>query len=281
MIRCPHCHRLVQPNNKFCPYCGTPLQSTANNFNNPNFNTQPNSPIPPRQYPHKKHHYIIGTLAIIVLLALGAGGAYMFMSNNNSSSQQSSSKVSSNNKSNNQSNDNNSNATVPHNTHHGSSTIPNNNSKSTKASTPTNKPGYTLATLPSNIQGTWYSYDWGKLETLTITNNKIIDNGHVATIHTKPKNKDTSKDKKHSQWEYAIPYPKKVRGISMIEVRGWTQTAGDGESYGTINTNGMTVLNSAGGAGVNTDANFFKSKQQAKQNKKKQFHGEKRYPDLN
>lgn len=281
MIRCPHCHHLVSPNNRFCPFCGTSLQNITNltnqsnnpnNSNNtPNFNSQP---IPPRQYPHKKHHYIIGTLAVIILLAIGAGGAYMLTGNNSSTQQQSSEQSPSRNS--NQSNNSSSKPSSSNNSNSSTTSKPKAPSHTTKQSTPANKPGYTLSVLPNKLQGTWYSYDEGKLNTLTITSNKIISNGDTETIHARPKNADAMKAANHPTWGVAMIFPKLARGIRLLNVRGWNQTAGDGDDYGIINTNGMTVLDLAGGAGAETDANFFKSKQQAKQNKKKQYKGEKR-----
>ena len=266
MIHCPHCHHLVNANHSFCPYCGTSLKKMTNDSRyNLNYKSNLNySPLPPIQPYHKKHHYIIGTLAIILLLAIGAGGADLLSSSNHSrkpriTTPQSSQSISNKN----------------NNAHHSSRTPIVDHTH--KQAAPVNKPGYTLAVLPQNLQGTWYSYDNKKLDMLIITPHKIIYNGHTESIKSRPKNTDAMKATKHPNWGCALIAPKAVRGIRLLNVRGWNQGAGDGDDYGLINNHGMMVLDLAGGAGAETDANFFKSKQQAKQNKKKSFKGEKRF----
>lgn len=218
------------------------------------------------------HHYLKNTAIVVLLLAIGGGGAYYYhQSNSNQASQQTTRQASQGQSHAKRQNSHHSNwHNIP--VHHKTTT------GKMKQSQPVNKPGYTLSVLPKDIQGTWYSYNEGKLETLTISNDKITDDYGSTTIHARPKNTNSMKASKHPKWSIALT-PSAIRGQHFTQIMGWNQSAGDGESYAIINVNGMTILDSAGGADYWTDANFYRTPQQAKQNKKKIYKnkGEKGY----
>lgn len=164
---------------------------------------------------YRRHHYFRNSAIIILLLAIGAGGDYYYYHQSNSSQpiQQSSRQASQG-----QSSHKPMHQSLIHRTVNKVNRV----KQSVSHSQPANKPGYTLSVLPKNLQDTWYSYDNdGKLDTLVITPNKIIDNGHTQIIHARPMKFNALKAANHSSWSIAIPYKHSLRGQHFTDILGW------------------------------------------------------------
>ncbi|KRL00808.1 lipoprotein precursor [Liquorilactobacillus capillatus DSM 19910] len=122
-------------------------------------------------------------------------------------------------------------------------------------------------TVPAALKRTWYGYDdEGKLNTVTITADTLTSSGSKIYLHTRDANIDPSKEPQHDDWASASTA--NVRGINFLNIRGWNQTAGAGESYGVKQENvdgqNIDVMIEAGGAGVWCSQTYYTSADLAK-----------------
>lgn len=142
-------------------------------------------------------------------------------------------------------------------------------------------------TVPSNLRGTWYSNDYDSSATITITAHTITttEDGDTTTIHlykqdgdflSGSQSEDQSIQDATKNWGSAQIM--KAHGLTYVNVRGWCQTAGDGESYAfhteEIDGQSTPILVSASGAGFWTDGVWYQSKAQAQQ------HADHHFDDL-
>lgn len=138
--------------------------------------------------------------------------------------------------------------------------------------------------FPSNMQGTWYTYnkDEDKVISITISGNKMTDSEdpndvtevHKITDSEKQANASNSSNTDNSKKNWA--YFNHIDG--WLNVYGWYQSAGDGGFYKvtTQNINGQSVpvLAEAGGADIHVDANYYRSKDLAMQQKDTTYPGQ-------
>lgn len=128
--------------------------------------------------------------------------------------------------------------------------------------------------FPSNMQGTWYTYDSmsDQVITLKIDGNKVTSEGITLEVHkiTPDQIKQNtanppSSDSSHRYWAYF----KSSNG--WLNVYGWYQSAGTGTFYkvDTEDVNGqqVPVLEQASGASMNIDHKYYQSKNMAMQQK--------------
>lgn len=140
--------------------------------------------------------------------------------------------------------------------------------------------------FPSNMQGTWYSYDHSddQVNTMTISGNKITFSNspddtveiHKITDAEKQANEQTNnpdaQDQNKQHWAYFNHFN------GWLQVYGWYQSAGDGSFYKVLNENvngqNVPVLATASGAGMWLDANYYRSQDLAQQQKGTTYPGE-------
>jgi len=142
------------------------------------------------------------------------------------------------------------------------------------------KAKYTMKTFPKSIRGTWYSYQYHEMDRIKITSKKITEIKEVSRLHSR---KTTAYPKenakmKHPSWVTARMMT--VNHEHWVNVMGWYQTAGDGESYRQvthkIGGSHHSILQMAGGAGFWTDSHGYHSKHLAKKYGNHYFKGERR-----
>lgn len=151
---------------------------------------------------------------------------------------------------------------------------------SSSSSTTTNKYGRQEAiNFPADMQGTWYSADYDELSTITITGNELSfdegdDSGTTKVYKQDPhflddENTATDETVNNATKDWGRGYFFNLYGSRWLNVRGWTQTAGDGSSYTvkteTVDGKPVKVLVSAGGAKNDVDEVFYQSKDMAQQ----------------
>lgn len=125
----------------------------------------------------------------------------------------------------------------------------------------------TASIVPAALKRTWYGYDDdGKLNTVTITDDTLTAGGSKIYLHTRDNNIDPSQEPQHDDWGNASMG--NIRGIDFLNVKGWNQTAGDGEYYGVKQENvarqNIDVMVEAGGAGAWCSQTYYASVDLAK-----------------
>lgn len=143
-----------------------------------------------------------------------------------------------------------------------------------------------LLDVPAGMQGTWYTYEDGKLDTVTFNANSITYAGHCIEFHRQtreipgkyfdnPDSMPNSYKAATKNWNTATFM--NIRGIKWLNIRGWVQSAGDGAYYGLKTEKGQTVLVSAGGAEAWADAVYWRNLSDAKKYKDTKFSDIKYY----
>ncbi|MBD5807519.1 hypothetical protein [Limosilactobacillus walteri] len=139
--------------------------------------------------------------------------------------------------------------------------------------------------VPSEMQGTWYSADNDADSTMTFgphscTYDDGDDKGTVQLYKQDPQfgeNADNyeNKDIQDATKNWGKTSFFNLDGARWLNIRGWTQGAGDGESYAvkteTINGRQVKILVEGGGAENLVDAVYYQSKDLAQQNADKKF----------
>lgn len=133
-----------------------------------------------------------------------------------------------------------------------------------------------LFTIPIELRGTWYSMDEGKMSKLVLTEHSLFDGQEEVELHQMQAGFDFNRVAKNQHyvkqvqdWGRAMIFTS--HGIKFMNVRGWLQGAGDGESYGLQELNGQRALISASGAGTWTDSIYWRNEALARQNANKKF----------
>ncbi|MBB1079990.1 hypothetical protein H5S09_09255 [Limosilactobacillus sp. STM2_1] len=142
-----------------------------------------------------------------------------------------------------------------------------------------------VTSVPSEMQGTWYSAD-------NDADSTVVFSAHSCTYQDKDSqgttnlykqdphfldNEDTylSKQVQDATKDWGRTSFFNLDGLRWLNIRGWTQTAGDGSSYAvkteTVDGKPVKVLVAAGGAGNWTEAVYYQSKEMAQQNADKKF----------
>lgn len=132
-------------------------------------------------------------------------------------------------------------------------------------------------TVPKAMQGTWYTED-GEASSVTFGKNTFSISGSDGGTTKLFKQNSHFLDDESQTTNEAINEATKdwgsvafmtVDGLHYLNIRGWCQTAGDGESFAIttekINGKDVTVLVSAHGAGFWADTVYYRSKEMAHQ----------------
>ncbi|MDE6947993.1 MAG: hypothetical protein K2O90_00465, partial [Limosilactobacillus sp.] len=139
--------------------------------------------------------------------------------------------------------------------------------------------------VPSEMQGTWYSADNDADSTMTFgphsyTYSYDDDSGTTQLYKQDPQfgedeDNYTNEDVQKATKNWGKVSYLNIDGERWLNVRGWTQSAGDGESYAvkteTIDGKQVKVLVVGGGAENWVDAVYYQSKDMAQQNADKKF----------
>lgn len=139
--------------------------------------------------------------------------------------------------------------------------------------------------VPSEMQGTWYSADNDSDSTMTFgphsyTYSYDDDSGTTQLYKQDPQfgedeDNYTNEDVQKATKNWGKVSYLNIDGKRWLNVRGWTQSAGDGESYAvkteTIDGKQVKVLVVGGGAENWVDAVYYQSKDMAQQNADKKF----------
>ena len=143
----------------------------------------------------------------------------------------------------------------------------------------------TMTAFPKVYRHTWYHYSQGHYETVTFGAKRVSGLsyfGGAATkyvAHLHAHKLTTTKLKQHPSWSTAVNAT--THRVTWLNVRGWNQIMGAGDFY-KVMTKSVAgkqhqVLSQAGGAGVWTDAHYYRSKAIAKQLGNRHFTGERYY----
>ena len=146
--------------------------------------------------------------------------------------------------------------------------------------------------FPANMQGTWYTYDKDsdKMRSITISGNKLTDSedpNDVTEVH-----KITDSEKQANQSNPQANYDSSKKDWAYfnhidgwLNIYGWYQGAGDGDFLKVTNQNingqNVPVLADAGGANITVDANYYRSKDLAMQQKDTTYPGQHTMSDDN
>lgn len=124
-----------------------------------------------------------------------------------------------------------------------------------------------FANMPSAMQGSWYSSYYGhEIGKLNIKDHEISwkdgnDEG-VEILHkmnnSYPKKISATYRKATQDW-FTVGSFESNEGIHWLNVRGWTQSAGDGDFYGLHHEKGQQVLVHAGGADLHAEEVYWKT----------------------
>lgn len=137
--------------------------------------------------------------------------------------------------------------------------------------------------VPSEMQGTWYSTDNDADSTITFGPHSYADGDGNATIKLykqdprfgEDEDNYTNQDVQKATKNWGKASYLNIDDERWLNVRGWTQSAGDGESYAvkteTIDGKQVKVLVVGGGAENWVDAVYYQSKDMAQQNANKKF----------
>jgi len=143
----------------------------------------------------------------------------------------------------------------------------------------------TMKTFPKAYRHTWYHYSRGHYDTVTFGAKRVgglsyfngVATKYVAYLHAHKLT--TTKLKQHPSWSTAVNVT--ARQATWVNVRGWNQIMGAGDFYKvmskSVSGQQHQVLSQAGGAGVWTDAHYYRSKVVAKQLGNRHFKGERYY----
>ena len=155
-----------------------------------------------------------------------------------------------------------------------------NSSSNTSSSSSSQEPvvdaeGNEKVASPEEIRGTWYgyNYDGTQIDTISIDQYSMQTSfsGQANTTYFYRNPNDASFQVQHEDWGRALDVNEPAHGLHFFNIRGWQQTAGDGQSYAGHTEDGQAVLVSASGAGYWTDAVYFKTEALAKQYKGQKF----------
>lgn len=129
-------------------------------------------------------------------------------------------------------------------------------------------------TVPTDMRGTWYTED-GDASSVTFGKNTITIDGSTTKLFKQDSSflsddsQTTNQATQNATQHWGSGAFVTVDGLHYLNIRGWTQTAGDGESFAltTENINGrdVQVLVSAHGAGFWADAVYYRTKDLAHQ----------------
>ena len=139
--------------------------------------------------------------------------------------------------------------------------------------------------VPSEMQGTWYSADNDSDSTMTFgphsyTYSYDDDSGTTQLYKQDPQwaqdeDNYTNEGIQNATKNWGKVSYLNIDGKRWLNVRGWTQGAGDGESYAvkteTVDGKQVKVLVVGGGARNLVDAVYYQSKDMAQQNADKKF----------
>lgn len=139
--------------------------------------------------------------------------------------------------------------------------------------------------VPSEMQGTWYSADHDADSTMTFGPHSYTysdgDDSGTTQLYKQDsqwaKNEDnyTNQDVQKATKNWGKVSYLNIDGEWWLNVRGWTQSAGDGESYAvkteTIDGKQVKVLVVGGGAENWVEGVYYQSKDMAQQNADKKF----------
>ncbi|WP_295729089.1 hypothetical protein [uncultured Limosilactobacillus sp.] len=129
-------------------------------------------------------------------------------------------------------------------------------------------------TVPADMRGTWYTED-GDASSVTFGKNTITIDGSSTKLFKQDVNflsddsQTTNQTVQNATQHWGSGAFVTVDGLHYLNIRGWTQTAGDGESFAltTENINGknVQVLVSAHGAEFWADTVYYRTKDLAHQ----------------
>ncbi|UQS84274.1 hypothetical protein [Bombilactobacillus thymidiniphilus] len=165
------------------------------------------------------------------------------------------------------------------------------NSGDNSASANSADAGFKKVDFPQAMQGTWYSADKNASTNspITFAGNKISLSGKTmfaydgtvrpaddqATLNIGGNSLTALQQQRQDNWQSLLVQDpqnlnfKKTPVSPVIDLRGWYQSAGDGEYYYVMNENidgqQTPVLFTAGGAGLWTDAHYYRTSQLAQQ----------------
>ena len=141
--------------------------------------------------------------------------------------------------------------------------------------------------FPSWLQGTWYSYDQDTddIHVIVFTKNRFqtpstppvyaYDANHRDANDMKWQNGDMSATIPYRENNWIEALPTTVQGHPAVNIRGWYQSAGAGETYYVVNQNvhgqNIPVVTDGSGAGAWGSTHYFKSKALAQQNRDAHF----------
>lgn len=144
-----------------------------------------------------------------------------------------------------------------------------------------------LDNAPAEMLGTWYSYDNHEEATVTFTEHTIeeTEDGRTVTTELHKMNPDRDRgdhDQDKAYWaktkhwatisKFKVPESKPKDNKLYYNIYGWNETAGDGEFYALHTEESQPVLILAGGAGIWTDAVYWKTPELAQKYAGKKFH---------
>lgn len=142
-------------------------------------------------------------------------------------------------------------------------------------------------TVPADMRGTWYTED-GDASSVTFGKNTITSDGSTTKLFKQDvdflsdDSQTTSRAVQDATQNWNSGAFVTVGGLHYLNIRGWTQTAGDGESFAltTENINGknVQVLVSAYGAEFWTGSVYYRTKDLAHQQVKHKY-DDLRYQD--
>lgn len=140
-----------------------------------------------------------------------------------------------------------------------------------------------LYTIDPAMRGTWYAVDGdGKLSTMTfdahtVTSKFAGESSQKSTWYLPDGSDPDDPDNIHSDWGKVTPDVFSRYGVSLTNVRGWNQSAGDGSYYAvkqfTINGKKTKTLLLCGGAGAWVSAVYYPSQSMAELQKDKHLAG--------
>ncbi|MFD1440491.1 DUF4767 domain-containing protein [Lacticaseibacillus hegangensis] len=120
---------------------------------------------------------------------------------------------------------------------------------------------------------TWYTNDNDSADTISFGANSITEAGSVMPVYWRSERTGTDKawdegtstveDQSKEGWGVADPQG------AWVDIRGWYQSAGDGQSYRIVSQNlggqNVPVLETAGGAGLWLNSNYYPTQELATQ----------------